>query len=93
MLLLEVKLYQGIDDELVGNETQRGTAKGAAEGLSHFAESGVHCRVVGHGEGRAGGVSGKESKVWCGVRQRITALQKVSCRRETDINNPPFGMR
>ena len=67
LLLLEVKVYQGIDDELVDNETERGTAERGAKGPSHLAESGVLCRVVGHGEGSAGGVSGKESKVWRGM--------------------------
>ena len=61
-LLLEVKVYQGIDEELVDNEPERGTGKGGAKGPSYLAESGVLCRVVGHGEGRASGVSGKESK-------------------------------
>jgi len=67
LLLLEVKVYQGIDEELVDDPTQRGTAKRAAKGLSHLAESSVFCREVGHGEGGACSVAGKESKVWRGM--------------------------
>ena len=83
-LLLDVKVYQSIDHELVDNETQRGTAKGAAEGLSHSAESGILRRVVGHGEGRAGGVSGKESKVWRGMAAVSAGDENTSAR----INEP-----
>ena len=37
LLLLNVKFYQCIDDELVDNKTERGTAKRAAEGGRHLA--------------------------------------------------------
>ena len=82
--LLEVKIYQGIDDELVDNEAQRGTAKRAGEGLCHSAEVGILCRVVGHREGRAGGVSGNESKVW----RRMAAVSPGNEDTSARINEP-----
>src|SRR5271170_6757804 len=82
--LLEVKVCQSIDDELVDNETQRGTAKRAAEAPSHSAESGVLRRVVGQGEGRASGVSGKERKVWRGMAAVCAGDEDTSAR----INDP-----
>src|SRR5438552_448777 len=65
LLLLNVKLYQRIDDELVDNKTERGTAKRAAEGGRHLAEGCVFCRVVRDGKGGACGVAGDEREVGC----------------------------
>jgi len=62
-----VKAHEGIDEELVDSEPERGTGERGAKCPSHLAESGVLCRVVGHGECGAGGVPGKESIVWHGM--------------------------
>ena len=85
LFLLQVKVYEGIDEELVDNEPERGTGERGAKGPSHLAKSGVLCRVVDHGEGSAGGVSGKESIVWHGT----AAVSAGDDATGTRINEPP----
>ena len=60
-LLLEVKIYEGIDNELVDNEPERGTDERGAEGAGHLARGGVLCRVIDHGKGSAAGVPAKRA--------------------------------
>ena len=84
-LPLEVKVYEGIDDELVDNETERGTDERGAKGSSHLAGGGVLCWVVDYGEGGAGSVSGKESVVWNG-----TAAVRSADERTAGCVNEPF---
>src|SRR5271170_2227137 len=79
-----MKMYEGIDDELVDNEPERRTDERSAKGPSHLAGGGVPCRVVEHGEGCAGGVSGKESIVWDGTAA-VSAADEGSGGR---INEP-----
>ena len=67
LLPLEVKVYQGIDEELVDNEPDRGTDERCAKGLSHLTSSGVLRWIVDLSKGSAAGVSGKESIVWYGT--------------------------
>src|SRR5438270_1274929 len=63
--LLDVKFDQCIDDELVDDEADRGTANGTAEGFGYFLEGGVLRWIVGNREGGAGGVAGEEGEVRC----------------------------
>ena len=63
LLLLDVQVDQCIDDELVDDEAECGTANRSAEGLCHLAEGSVLRWIVGNGEGGACGVAGEEREV------------------------------
>lgn len=63
LLLLEVKVYQGIDDELVDDISDGGTAQGLAESLQNLSAGRVDVWIVDDGESGACCVAGDQREV------------------------------
>src|SRR5258705_9037126 len=73
-----------MEEDVVDEDPDRGTTKGAAEGLGYFAESSVLCRIVRYGEGGPGGVAGDEREVGC----RMAAVGAGDDHARTSIDEP-----